>query len=213
MKGLFLDNFYKTIGSIKLFAVFVFLFGAAVLITGNATALELFVYISITALSINGISSMRKDADAKWNKFELTLPVTRKDIIKSKYTNYLFWVVFGLVIAAFFTILATLIHGDVFFELGIQDISSLFTVGICLSLLVGALFYPLAYLFGIDKSETLLILSVLCAVGTAIFLIWIVNLPGILNYYLRLGIFAFVVILLFCLSYAATSALYQNKEF
>ena len=67
MKGLFLDNFYKTIGSMKLFAFIVLAGGVCVLVTGNGTILELFVYLAITALSVNGISGMRKDAEVKRN--------------------------------------------------------------------------------------------------------------------------------------------------
>lgn len=213
MKGLFLDNFYKTIGSIKLFAFLVFAVGVAALLTGNDTILELFVYIAITALSVNGISSMRKDADVKWNKLELTLPVRRSDIVKSKYLSYLFWVLTGIVIAAIFTALAVAIHGNVFFAYGFRDISSLFTLGTGIALLVGALFYPLAYLLGIDKSETLLVISVIGGVGLAVFLIWMVNLNGTLSYYTRLGIFALIIALIFCISYLFTKIIYRGKEF
>lgn len=213
MKGLFLDNFYKTIGSMKIFAFLVFAAGAAVLITGNDTLLELFVYIAITALSVNGISSMRKDADVKWNKLELTFPVRRNDIVKIKYISYLFWVLTGLVIASIFTALAVVIHGNLFFVYGLRDIISLFTLGTGIALLVGALFYPLAYLLGIDKSETLLIISVIGSVGLAVIFIWMVNQMGILNHYIRLGIFGLIYISLFYLSYQFTKIIYRRKEF
>lgn len=213
MKGLFLDNFYKTVGSIKLFAFLVLAVGIAVLVTGNSTTLELFVYIAITALSVNGVTGMRKDADVKWNKLELTLPVRRSDIIKSKYISYLFWVLIGIVTASIFTALAVVIHGNVFFVYGFRDLSSLFTLGTAIALLVGALFYPLAYLFGVDKSETLLVVSVIGSIGLAIFFIWIVNLDGMLSYYTRLSIFGFIAILIFFISYIITNIIFSRKEF
>lgn len=213
MKGLFLDNYYKTIDSIKLFAILVLAVGTAVLITGNETGLELFVYIAITALSINGISSLRKDANVKWNKLELTLPVKRSDIIKSKYLSYLFWLLVGIVIAIIFTVLAVAIHGNVFFAYGFRDVSSLFVLGICIALLAGALFFPLAYLLGIDKSETLLIISVIGGVGLAVFLIWMINQNGTLDYYPRLGIFTLAVLLMFRISYQITKSIYRRVEF
>lgn len=213
MKGLFLDNFYKTAGSMKLFVFFVLAAGLAVLVTGNDTLLELFVYLAITALSVNGISGMRKDAEVKWNKLELTLPVRRADIIKSKYLSYLFWVLTGVVTAAVFTVLAVAIHGNVFFVYGLRDINSLFTLGTGIALLAGALFYPLAYLFGADKSETLLVISVIGSIGLAVSLIWLVNLNGTLSYYARLGVFALAVVLVFGGSYGFTKVLYCGKEF
>lgn len=213
MRGLFLDNFYKTVGSMKLFACFVLAVGFAVLITGNATVLELFVYTAITALSVNGVVGMRKDADVKWDKLELTLPVRRGDIVKSKYISYLFWVLTGFMIAVVFTVLAVVIHGNVFFVYGFRDITSLFTLGTAIALLVGALFYPMAYLFGIDKSETLLVVSVIGSVGLAVLFIWMVNLNGALGYYMRLGVFASIVVALFGISYAVTRVVYGGKEF
>jgi len=213
MKGLFLDNFYKTINNMKLFAILVFAVAIALLVTGNDTIMELFVYISITALSVNAVSSMRKDADAKWNKYELTLPVTRKDIIKCKYISYLFWVLIGTGIAAVFTGLAVLIHGNVFFVFGSRDVISLFALGIGIAMMVGALFYPMSYLFGIDKSETLLVVSVIGGVGLAVFLIWVINRGEVLNYYPRLGIFVLTYILIFAASYLFTRSIYIKKEF
>ncbi len=213
MKGLFLDNFYKTIGSIKLFAFLVLAVGIAALVTGNATILELFIYIAITALSVNGVTGMRKDADVKWSKLELTLPVKRSDIIKSKYISYLFWVLIGIVTASIFTALAVVIHGNVFFVYGFRDLSSLFTLGTAIALMAGALFYPMAYLFGVDKSETLLVVSVIGSIGFAIFFIWIVNLDEMLGYYTRLSIFAFIAILIFLISYIITNIIYRRKEF
>ena len=143
----------------KLFAFFVLIAAIALLVTGDCTIMELFVYISITALSATAVSSMRKDAEAKWNKYELTLPIKRKGIIKCKYLSYLFWVLIGTVIAVIFTGLAVFIHGNVFFAYGFQDTISLFALGIGIAVMVGALFYPMAYLFGADKSETLLVVS------------------------------------------------------
>ena len=109
--------------------------------------------------------------------------------------------------------MAVAIHGNVFFVYGFQDISSLFTLGTGIALLVGAFFYPLAYLLGMDKSETLLVVSVLGSVGTAVLLIWMVNLNGTASYYTRLGVFALIIVILFCLSYLCTRLIYQRKEF
>ncbi len=223
MKGLILDNFYKTINSMKLFVLFVIGAGIALLVTGNDTLLELFVYIAITALSVTALSGMRKDSDAKWNKYELTLPVTRKHIISSKYISYLFWVFAGTVIALVFTGLVVIIHGNVFvygfrdvFRIWISGYFSLFTLGIGIAVMVGALFYPLAYLLGADKSETLLVISVISSVGLAIFLIWLAN-RGIGSeaeyYYMRLGAFILTCFLMYLASYFIAHSIYKNKEF
>lgn len=213
MKGLFLDNFFKTIGGMKLLLFLVLIVGIAVTITGNDTALRIFVYLSITALSVTAVASMRKDADVKWNKYELTLPVTRKVIIKSKYVSYLFWVLIGTIIAAVFIALAHLFHGNIFFAYGVQDIASLFGLGIGIAILVGALFFPLAYLVGIDKSEVLLVISIIGGIGLAFLFVWLINQGDIADYYVELGIFDASCVLLFAISYFATNDIYKNREF
>lgn len=215
MKGLFFDNFYKTISSMTLFAFLILVAAIALLITGNYTILELFVYVSITALSANAVSSMRKDADAKWNKYELTLPVTRKEIIKCKYASYLFWVFVGTIIAAVITALAVIIHGNIFFAYGFRDVISLFSLGIGIAVMVGALFFPMAYVFGADRSETLLVISVIGSVGLAVLLVWLVNQVNseVVPYYPRLVIFVLAYILLYFVSYIITRSIYNKKEF
>lgn len=213
MKGLFLDNFYKTISSMKLFGLLVLIVAIILLAIGDYNTLPLFVYISITALSVNAVSSMRKDADAKWNKYELVLPVTRKDIIKCKYLSYLFWVLIGTVIAAIFISLAVLIHGNIYFAYGFRDVFTLFAFGIGIAVIVGALFYPMAYLFGVDKSETLLVISVIGSVGLAVLLTWLINQVDALIYYPGLGVFVLAYILIYLASYLVTGSIYNKKEF
>ena len=217
MKGLFLDNFYKTFNSAKLFMFVILAAGIVLLITGNAaTILQLFVYISITALSAIAVSGMRKDSEAKWDKYEITLPVTRKDIIKCKYLSYLFWVSIGVIISVVFTFVAYLIHGNIFFAFGLRDVLSLFALGIGIAVIVGSLFFPMAYVFGVNKSEALLVISVIAGVGLAAYLIWLLNTifdAEVTNYYLILGVFVLTYCFMFVVSYLVTLKIYGKKNF
>ena len=215
MKGLLLDNLYKSIRSMKLLGILVLIAGIALLISGNGTFMEIFVYISITALSATAVSSMRKDIDVSWNKYELTLPVTRNMIINSRYICYLLWVVVGVVIAALFTILSVVAHGNVFFAYGFRDVISLFSLGVGIAVTVGTLYYPFAYLFGADRSEALLLISAIGSVGLVVVLVWIVNNvfgTDTGHYYLRLTVFVSAYILLYIVSYLATRKIFNGKE-
>lgn len=215
MKGLFLCNLYKMIGNIKLLTVFIMAGGIALLVTGSYTFIQIFVCISITILTINAMSSLRKDAETKWNRFEITMPITRAEIIKCKYLFYLFWVFVSTIVAALFTGLAVVIHGNIFFVYGIRDICSLFSLGIGIALLSGAIFYPLAYTFGAEKSEALIIISLVCAAGTAFILLRLINSRVPQNdfeYYISLSIFVIIVTLLFITSYFLSQSLYKKKD-
>ncbi|MDD2971943.1 MAG: ABC-2 transporter permease [Lachnospiraceae bacterium] len=205
MKGLLINNFYSSIGNIKLFLTIVLAVAAIVLVTGNPTAQELFVYITITALSINAVVSSRKDAISNWNKFEITMPVRRTDIIKSKYLSYIFWLGVGTGLALAVTMVTMLVHG-----IG-NDIYSMFALGIGISLFVGALFFPIAYLVGTDKSETVLIISVLVAITLAVLILNVLN--QFISYFIvRMAAFITIYILFFAFSYVITLRIYAKKE-
>lgn len=212
MKGLLLNEFYSAVGNIKLFLFIALAAALSLIITGSPTAQELFVYITITALSVNAVVSFRKNAVFKWDKYELTMPVHRKDIIRSKYLSYLFWLLFGTLLALTVTILAAIIHKTTTWLPGTGALPSMFTLGIGISLLTGALFYPLSFVFGIEKSETILIISIITAI-----LLSIVTL-NILNRYLpsfstRMTVFILLYTASFAVSYRITLLLYLKKEF
>jgi len=217
MNGLILDNYYKTISSMKFFAPVIFIASVFFLTTGNYTILEIFVCISITILSIPAVSSMRKDSEVNWNRYELTLPVTRKEIIQCKYICYLSWVAVGTIIAMLVTALGFLIHNNIFFIL--QDIVTLFSLGIGISLMVGTLFFPMIYLFGSDKSEVILAISVLGGIGLIVFFIWLLNVvapveyPSTTQFFLRISIFIIMCLLALMLSYLGTYKIFKQKEY
>lgn len=211
MKGLFINNFYSSIGNIKLFLTIVLAAAAFVLVTGNPTAQELFVYITITALSINGVVSSRKDAISNWNKFEITMPIKRKDIIKSKYMSYVFWLGIGTALAFVVTMVTILIHRNSNLLYETSNFYSMFVLGIGISLFTGALFFPIAYIVGIDKSETILIISVLFAIGLAVIILTVLN-QFITYFIIRMVIFVIICIVFFAVSYILTLGIYTKKE-
>ena len=46
-------------------------------------------------------STIISDKKNKWTQFAITLPVTKKQIISSKYIAYLFWIVLGILVGSF----------------------------------------------------------------------------------------------------------------
>lgn len=212
MKGLLLNGFYSAVGNIKLFLLIVLITGATLIATGNPTAQESFIYITITALSVNAVVSSRKDAISKWNKFEITMPVRRRDIVACKYSSYMLWVLAGTLLALVVTAVATLIHKNSNLPLGTANLYSTFTLGIGISFLTGALFYPFSYLVGIEKSETVLIISILAAIGLTIAALHILN-QFIASFAARMVMFIIFFLSAFAISYILTLSMYLKKEF
>lgn len=212
MRGLILNGFYSSIGNIKLLFAMVAVAAGAVIITGNPTAQELFVYITITALSVNAVVSSRKDNASKWNKYEITLPILRKDIIKSKYFAYALWVGVGTFTTLVVIAVTMLIHGDSNLLSSMENLYSMFALGIGIALLTGGLFYPASYMVGIDKSETILVLSILMAIGLAIVTLNTLNL-FIFSFAVRIVVFIAFYTVFFLISYILTLCIFYKKEF
>lgn len=219
MIGLLKNNFYGAIGSAVIFLVVFLSAGLALLITGNPPLLNILVIISATAFAFNAASGFRKEASTKWNKYELTTPVRRKDIVKSRYIGHLIWIVVGVVLSAVFVSLAVLLHGNLYFYHVVRDPLTLFCLSVGIALLVGTLYYPAIYLFGADRNEVIIIISLLGAVGIAFAIIWLINARNdfkVLSdpeYYLFIALFLGIVIVLFLLSYFLTVAIYRGKEY
>lgn len=210
MKGLFLNNFYEAWNNIKLFGIFILLFGVCVVYSGNDTLLELFPYITISAFAVSGIATLRKDTVSQWNRYELTLPIKRRDLISCKYISYLFWTLGGLLVSGLVVFITFGIHGNLFAN-GLRDCFSLFSLGTGLAIIAGAVFYPLAILCGADKSEILLAASVALSICTAVAIIGAVNMLD-LSYAVKLIAFNLVYMLIFTVSYFLSNILYAHKE-
>lgn len=218
MIGLLKNSFYGAIGSAVIVLVVFSAAGLVLLITGNPALLNVLVIISATTFAINTVSGFRKEASTKWNKYELTTPVRRKDIVKSRYISHISWVIFGIVLSAVFVGLAVLVHGNLYFYHVVRDPLTLFCLSAGIALLMGTLYYPAIYLFGADRNEVIIIFSLLGAVGIAFAIIWLINAGNDFNvlsdpeYYFFMALFLGIVITLFLFSYVLTVAIYRRKE-
>lgn len=219
MNGLLKNSFYGALGSAKILLAFFVVAGFALMITGNPSFLNIFGLITATVFSFNAVSGLRKEAATKWNKYELTAPVRRKDIVKCRYINHIIWVSVGVLLSAVFIGLTVLFHGNNYFYYSVRDPLTLVCVGSGTALFMGTLFYPAIYFFGTDKSEIIIIVSLLGAIGLSLGTMWIINAGyGFRSlsdpeYYLCMTIFMAVVIVSFILSYFATNIIYRQKEY
>lgn len=204
MTGLFRCSLYQAKNSMKLLLAVIVLDGAAVFITGNSTLREIFIYISISMFAALGVSGMRGDAACQWDRYEVTLPLRRREIVRCKYLIHLFWTAAGGVVAGLFVGATALLHGAV-------DLSSEFSLGIGIAVIMGALFYPATLLFGTDKSETILSASMIAALALAMGLIQLVNLWGWPSA-VRLCVFTLVYVLAYGISYLVSVEMYKRKE-
>ncbi|MDO4174909.1 MAG: ABC-2 transporter permease [Eubacteriales bacterium] len=218
MKGLLKNNFYAARSNGAIFAVVMLLLGLFVIAMDNdiQTLLDGYMLLSMTGFSIQAITSLRKESAGKWNKYKLTVPVKRSDIVKSYFISQLVWLFVGILFAGAAVSLSILLHGYPFDRN--TDILMLFIVGISISLFMGAVFFPLFYLGGEERNEAFLVISLLCGIGIVAVLATAVNMlfgPHMTTLQVIAGgaIILISALLAFLLSYPLTVGIFQKKEF
>lgn len=214
MKGLLKNNFFASWANAKVFAAFLSLFGIFAAAVISQSLLIGFVLTGIIGFSVNAAAVTKNEFASKWGKYKLTLPVRRADIIKSLFLNLAAWMLIGSFFAAAGTGLSWLLHGCPFDSP--IDILSMFALGISMSLFTGAIFFPLFYLGGEERSEVFLVISLLCAFGINLVIISAWNEltePGIWS--VITGAIAIVgcSLLAYALSCPLTVGIFKRREY
>ena len=203
MKGLFKNNFLAVWTNVKIFLLFMFAMGIVVTIIPNQTWQMYFIIIGIAGLAVNAATVIENEFSSKWGKYKLILPVKRIDIVKSLYINHLLWIMIGVFFVGIIIALSYLLHGVPFEQF--EGISGVVVIGISISLTMGAIYIPMIYLAGEDKTIVFLIISLLCAVGIAAMLF---NIP-LFGSFILIG----CSILLFIVSFPLTVSIFKKKEY
>lgn len=196
MKGLLLKDFY-IIRSGLLILLLTFVFVGA----GMSFVISPWVLIVIftVTLSFQSAVTVQTDKSSQWDKFSVTLPVSRKQTISSKYVMYLLLSLAGLGIGAVISIICA------WFQKGF-DVRSLFlysSLAIIVSLLPGSISIPCSFWLDEEKSMIGTILAYMVTSGI------IVAVTLILNKYMNLqenmsmviGILAVVSVILYVISW------------
>lgn len=140
MKGLLKNNYYATIANAKLIFVVTVLLCALSIVTKSQMLLVTFILLCMIGFSIISIVGLRKEIASKWNKYKITTPLKRVDIIKGYFLSHLLWLIVGMLIAGAGVALSIILSG-LLFDKNI-DIFNFYVLGIGISLFTGAFFFP-----------------------------------------------------------------------
>ena len=110
MKGLLKNNFIGVIENLKLLFPLAIILGIIVSITGSASLLSIYSLSITPILLLLVVLCMRKETLSKWDKYKISLPVRRNDIVKSYYIIHLCWCIGGMAIVTFFMFLTVIIQ-------------------------------------------------------------------------------------------------------
>lgn len=212
MRGLILDSMYKTMDSMKLLIGFLCIAGIGIIgLIDSQGIVQIFIAVIFFSMSSGSLSMVRQDIKSGWYKYEVSLPVRRETIVESKFWMYLFWLFISIILAVLFVVLTILFRGYIYFDLGMQDILTLFFVCISYSLAVGAFFYLGLYIAGWDKSGAIEIMSVITSAGSIYALAYLLNLADVSRDGGRIIILA-ASSFIFIMSLILSKKLYSKKE-
>lgn len=212
MKGLIRNNFYAMESNLMISFIMAAALAFTPLFVKNTTIYPMIIAIQVFLFVVNTGTALHADEVAKWNKFELTLPIKRCTIIGAKYITFVILIIFGLIMGICTTVCIYLSGQTLDFLSMLWG----YEYGLALSTISIALMYPIILRIGTEKNELVLILSAFVAIGImCLIALALSSVTGGMN--LRhpiVGLISIVVsIVLFALSFLASLHVHRNKEF
>ncbi|MFB5252878.1 ABC-2 transporter permease [Bacillus cereus] len=153
MRGLLLTNYYLVYRTFFTFMGIAILGAGFVFYFGDASMYRLIATFIILFAAIPALEVIKYESKSGYEKYVLTLPVTRSNIVQSHYFFYFLVVIIG-----------TLLSYGIFYVYGLvsdtpidDGIFKSVSLGTFIILNAGAIAYPLLYVFGAEKSDAITI--------------------------------------------------------
>lgn len=209
MKGLLRKDILSLKSTFVILAGFMLVYAAIGVVGNNSSMLTAVLAIVIMMLPVNSVSY---DEFYHWDKYVLTMPVSRKMVVQSKYVLCFLLVGFMLAVGTVFSVLLDGNFADAFFNtLIVASMALLFSV---LSL-------PCVIKWGASRGRMILVL--MCAAAGSIMGILLFSLKEIdLTQSVVGSLFAFEAVLIgmvtlaiiaTVVSYVISLRLYERKQF
>lgn len=178
MKSLILKDLYNIGHNARtmflLLLVFVILLVPQIGVTGYITTSSILCSMMI-------ITTFAFDDAAKWTKYAMIMPVTRKDVVLSKFIVLLIFTAIGAVSG----MILGLVGGIVFHKFDIASIEDWITlpaaagIGLVIAFFFGCIVIPLLFKFGAEKARILSIVAFVVPVAICLAVYHILTAVGI----------------------------------
>ena len=203
MKGLIIKDLMNLKRQARILIIFVAFYVILAMTTKNSSVFGIVVAVICAILPVTALSF---DERAKWDKYALSMPVSRRDIVMGKYMLGLLLTGAALIINLIFNLL--LEHGTPLGEILLTCVEYSAAGIIILSLIL-----PFMFLFGVEKGRLIMMLILFVPAGLIILLSTLnVPMPGKDALSLLLWIVPFAAIVLFCASLMISLKAFKRKE-
>ncbi len=219
VKGLIVKDF-QTLKSYKstVIAMIVIFMGSAFLNDEMSSFFPIFMPLCFGMIAI---SSFSYDSLAKTDRYLLTFPVNRKDMVKARYIYILLFTLFGSLLGLVFSILIQCIKTGNIIDKEILSNTLAIIIGSLLAIMFLQVFQiPIMYRFGAEKGRIIqMIMIVVLMLGISLIITTLMKFFNIsldilfimLKDYL-IAILGISVIILYILSFAISCRIYEKKE-
>lgn len=203
MMGLILKDLYNLKKQSKFYfilLVFYFLIGMA------NNSISMFGTMLCVLAAMLPVTAMAYDEKNNWDRYALTMPLSRKDMVLSRYILGLIFsfIAFMISIASSFFLIK-----DSFVESITMNLGALSFVWILMSII-----FPIIFKFGIEKGRILLMMILFAPSMIVLFLSnYGIQLPDEETIKPYLYYLPIVIIIIFILSLFISISIYNKKEF
>ena len=178
MKSLILKDMYNMIHNMKslLLMLFVFLF-----ITVPQGGAEAYVITCCILCAMMVVTTFNFDENAKWEKYAMIMPISRKDLVLSKFAVLLLFCLFGMVFGGVLGVAGGSVMGR-FHILSLSEWQELLAVclaGMAISFFLGSIVIPLLFKFGAEKARALMLAAFLIPVLLCLGVYYLVKNLGV----------------------------------
>lgn len=171
----------------------------------------------ILLVTMPALEVIKHEAKSGYDKFVLTMPITRSNIVQSHYFFYILIAIIGSLLSFVIFSVYSLIS-----DTPINSILRIISFGVFIVLFAGAVVYPLLYIFGPEKSDSIVIggaigglfatFGLQGVVGYIVEQLSLTNLNVDPSLYISL-IYTILGVIVYILSYFVSVFIYRKKEF
>ncbi|HHQ5583246.1 TPA: ABC-2 transporter permease, partial [Clostridioides difficile] len=204
MKGLILKDLLNLKGNIKFILLFIIMFGfMSSLGDGNVNN---FIGVIIVLCTTMIVSTFSYDDLNKWDSYVLTMPISRNDIVLSKYLTMLIFSFIGVLVSLIVSVTIGYFKNTLILNETLLINALILSISVCF----GSLILPLIYKFGTERARLLMILCFLVpTLALLVFKSILENISSPISIEIILNTLVyslpFVAILLFVISYFISS--------
>ena len=135
MRGLILKDFYNMKSSLLILACVLVFLEVLSIIQGESSG-SITTTILVMIPMIIATNTIGMDEKTKWDNYAMTMPITRKDIIKSRYLTLVIIVTLTTTVIIGINIFIQDLNGEIFLYKILENISFELSIGIILSAVI-----------------------------------------------------------------------------